>query len=359
VSEFKISRWEQSSILYVYSQRRSLDMNPEYQRQGDIWPEEKRQLLVDSVLNGFDVPKFYVHELQPPRKVKGQNVNYAIVDGKQRLSALWDFIDGRFSLDTDFELIADKRVKAGGMTYAELASEYPDLKIKFDGTSLAIISIQTDDVELIEEMFTRLNEAAPLNAAEKRNAFGGPMPKTIRAVARTPFFAETLPFGNKRYRHFDLAAKFLQAEHRDRVVDTKKVYLDEFVKGFRGRRQAGADKLGGLTKAVLEDARAIFRPNDPLLRRVGTIVVYYHLLRLARREDAVTAITRDMLEAFEEVRLENRRVAEVEISKANYDWLEFDRLNQTPNDQYAIDLRLDILSAFLQDQYGLPALSYK
>ena len=63
------------------------------------------------------------------------------------------------------------------MTYSDLGFKYPLLKARFDATSLSVISVRTEDIELIEDMFSRLNEAVPLNAPEKRNAFGGPLPK--------------------------------------------------------------------------------------------------------------------------------------------------------------------------------------
>jgi hypothetical protein len=73
-------------------------------------------------------------------------------------------------------------------------------------------------------------EAVPLSAAEKRNALPGPLPAEIRTVAKRDFFLKNLPFTNSRYRHFDLAAKFLLTEEVEKITDTKKVYLDAFVR---------------------------------------------------------------------------------------------------------------------------------
>jgi hypothetical protein len=39
-------------------------------------------------------------------------------------------------------------------------------------------------------MFSRLNEAVPLNAAEKRSAIGGPMALAIREISEHSFFNE-------------------------------------------------------------------------------------------------------------------------------------------------------------------------
>ena len=58
---------QQSTILYLYSDRKHIKIDPEYQRMGDIWTIEKRQLLIDSILNGFDIPKIYFHKHSPPK----------------------------------------------------------------------------------------------------------------------------------------------------------------------------------------------------------------------------------------------------------------------------------------------------
>ena len=233
MSDFRLGTVPSSSILHLYSLRDSIWFDPAYQRMSDIWPLEKRQLLIDSIINGYDVPKFYFHEFFPAKLVNGKKFKYAIVDGKQRLETIFSFIEGRFALDPEMEFIADPDLHIGGLTYAELAREYPDLKTRFDGFVLPIISILTEDTELIEDMFSRLNEAVPLNAAEKRNALGGAVPPAIRHLAKHKFFVNKLPFDNRRYRHFDLATKFLYLAERKQLTDTKKVYLDEFVKAHR------------------------------------------------------------------------------------------------------------------------------
>jgi hypothetical protein len=58
---------------------------------------------------------------------------------------------------------------------------------------------RTDDIELIEDMFSRLNEAVPLNAPEKHHASGGPMPQAIKAVSDHAFFKKHGPFEDRRF----------------------------------------------------------------------------------------------------------------------------------------------------------------
>jgi hypothetical protein len=341
--KFELSELRSATVWNLYRMRDRIQIDPDYQRMSDIWTLDKRQLLVDTILNDFDIPKLYLHKFKEPLKKRGRLYDYAIIDGKQRLETMWAFIDGKVALAPDFEYFKDSNVKAGNMTYAELGKEYPDLKVQFDSFSLTAINIETDDLEMIEEMFSRLNESAPLTAPEKRNAYGGPLPDAIRKLAKEAFFESDLPFPNRRYRHFDLAAKFLYAESERKVMDTKKVYLDKFVAGY-------ADKPRAKLPAFFKDAKdnvgrmaAIFTQRDFLLRQVGMVLLYYHLFRLANEQGWEKEITRKKLADFDKLRETNRKNAEQNITDANYNLIEFDRFSQSPNDGFAIKFRLKIL----------------
>ena len=324
-----------------------------------LW--KKRQLLIDSIINGFDVPKLYFHEFVPFKQKGSSKYRYAIIDGKQRLQTIWDFIDGKITLADDFKYLRDKSVKAEGLTYTDLAANYPQIKSRFDGYSLPIMTIRTDDLDTIEDMFLRLNEAVPLNAPEKRSAFGGPMPSAIREVAKHLFFKRHVPFPDKRYRHRDMAAKFAFIEFSDKIVNTKKVDLDASVKNFKKWRAGNQKKASAAaivqlrtkTEKTMTAMTSVFKAKDPLLRQVGMITLYYYLFRFVKQRK-VGRISRDMLIAFEKTRDENRTLVE-QTSEANTrvdsNLVAFDRHSQTPNDAYAIRDRLEIILKFFKKKF--------
>ena len=81
---------------------------------------------------------------------------------------------------SNFEVTSEKCLKS---------SIVPQSLSKIAKTSKKIQqSIETNENDLIEELFSRLNEAVPLNAPEKRNAFGGVVAKSIRDLAKHSFF---------------------------------------------------------------------------------------------------------------------------------------------------------------------------
>lgn len=352
MSTIRTTLLPQSTILRMYSERNAIQVDPEYQRMSEVWTEEKRQLLIDSLLNDFDLPKIYFHEfLSGKTLADGRKVKYSIIDGRQRLETIWKFIDGDFPLGDDFKLFADPSVDAKGMTYSELAQNHPLLRIRFDSYSLPIYVISTDDLDLIEEMFLRLNEAVPLNAAEKRNAFGGPVAKAIREVSAHPFFVKKVRFSNKRYQFREMAARMMFLSTTLEIVDTKKAYLDTFVKSFKNAKDRERKQIQNLqdsVESILEKMAKIFTDKDPLLSTQSMPVIYFLIYRAALSQGWASSVTRNLFLEFDKKRKENREIAETEIAAANYDLLEFDRMSlQGTSDALSINFRFNVLRKFI------------
>ena len=55
---FKIFQ-ETKTIKWLNHYQETIDFSPSYQRLGRLWKRDQKQLLADSILNGFDIPKFY------------------------------------------------------------------------------------------------------------------------------------------------------------------------------------------------------------------------------------------------------------------------------------------------------------
>jgi len=352
------------------------ELQPSYQRQSDVWGEEKRQLFIDSLLNGYDVPKLYFHRL--PRAKTPAPV-FAIVDGKQRLEAIRAFLKNEFALSQDFvdvEAESESHASiAGGKTYTELTQEHPALAGRLMERSLDVVVIETPDVEIIEELFSRLNEAVPLNAPEKRNAFGGAMPPIIRRLVRShPFFVDRLPIENTRYRQYDLVTKFLFLTEKNDFAATKKRALDDFVRNYRddsggAKKKAEAERLAKRTTGVLDRMAGTFEPQDELLTSVGLVTVYYMAFLFATTDAGLRAnLTHDQLVAFDHVRRQNRLLLRKEQAaiasgkppktklSIRRDLAIFDRLMQSPNDGQALEYRFRILKSFLEHKQFRDAL---
>ena len=331
--------------------RSAIEEHPPYQRESAVWSLDKQQLFIDSLLNGYDVPKIYLHDLrgEHPTKV------YAIVDGKQRLTTIWAYLQDAFPLAADFriepgnlpDLPPDARTPVGAVRFSQLDDAWQRVLTQ---TYLSVVLIRDASEEDIEDLFSRLNNGEALNAAERRNALGGDMAKLIREVARRPFFLECLHFSNGRLQHLDLAARLLaiEAARRDDVPglpDLGAKALDAFVSSHR---QLAVDERAALNDGIdasLAILARVFEPADPLLASPAQALLHHLFLRSVfdRRPSAADAArVRDFLEAFHQ-----RRSAALELPEDTRDGalVEFSRLMQHGVEPRNIEQRLGILHA--------------
>jgi hypothetical protein len=112
-----------------------VDFNVEYQRD-HVWSLEDKIALIDSIFNHVDIGKFVF--VQRDFRVEGKI--YEILDGKQRLTAICEFVEGRF--------------KYNGYTFAELSS-YD--KNRFENHSIAWGYLERPTKRAIFETFIKLN----------------------------------------------------------------------------------------------------------------------------------------------------------------------------------------------------------
>jgi uncharacterized protein with ParB-like and HNH nuclease domain len=94
-AEMKTSLDEKSvSQLVELFKNKMLAPNPEYQR-GAVWSDTQKKKLIDSVLRGYQLPLIYLHHIV--RDVAGhRREDFEIIDGQQRINALYEFSEGAF-----------------------------------------------------------------------------------------------------------------------------------------------------------------------------------------------------------------------------------------------------------------------
>ncbi len=342
---------KKSSISYVYSIKNKINISPEYQRQGDLWNLEKKQLFLDSILTNFDIPKLYLHILTKPYTLQKNKILYAVIDGRQRLETLWSFIENEFPLGELQIEYRKKTIDLTGLTYQDMAERYPTLVELFDDYSLPLIGVKTidDDQDPIEDMFSRLNEAVSINAPEKRNAIGGKLVKLIREIALHDFFTNAVTIPNKRYQHYEVVVRLLYLEYCIRngeINDTKKSNLDQFAKDYKNKSLDS--KISDTVDSALSSMTHIFDTNDKLLGSQARIPIYYLLFREGKMQNILKNITREKIFSFVKKVEKNKENGKISIRLTKQDLTEYDRLTiQGTNDASSIRTRFHIIARHL------------
>lgn len=141
--------------------RQLLEMDPPYQRRS-VWNQRYREDFIETILLGYPAPSIFLHEDIDP----DGNQSYAVVDGKQRLTAVIDFAANQFPTrdDPSVKLPSDLH----GTYFKDL-----DAKVRkaFFGYEFTIEYVPTTDEVLISEVFDRINRnVARLTRQELRHA---------------------------------------------------------------------------------------------------------------------------------------------------------------------------------------------
>ena len=351
---FQILKLESKPLLWWATQRGKIDRKPDYQREGRLWSRADKAFLIDSILNGYDIPKIYMADFTVGiPKLNRKSLPYAIIDGKQRLEAIFDFFEGKLILDDEFVFQADPKLKLAGLGYPELSKLYPEVADVFNTWPLSVVHVVTDEQEKIDELFVRLNRSKPLTGAEIRNAMAGPVTEVNRLLIQHELFRSSISFPTKRAQDKNAATKLLIFEYNDKPVETKKASLDKFT--IQAKKDKERIELSSRRVIdTLDRMSEIFLPKDPLLRSAGVFPVYYWFIR--ENDSKQDPYVREFLNAFERSRKENREKANNPATAAGADneLLTFDRFNRSTDDERSHLERHKILARRFKEYLSRP-----
>ncbi|PPA83584.1 hypothetical protein C4A75_14660 [Brevibacillus laterosporus] len=164
---------------------------PTYQRKGDVWSIEKKAFLIDTILKNYPIPPIFLHS---ETNLETGKTKYNVIDGKQRLNAIVQFIEDKIYLPENFGDDKYGSEELNGLKFSEIPSGSP-FKKNFWTYSIPIEYIDTADLEVINRIFDRLNRnGEPLNNQELRNAKynDSKLMQLIRELTQLPFWKEQL-----------------------------------------------------------------------------------------------------------------------------------------------------------------------
>lgn len=138
--------------------KKTIVLDPDFQREF-VWSPKQKSELIESVLMGIPLPLIYL--------VEREDGKLAVVDGRQRLTTFFDFLDGKFRL-SELRILKDISNKK----FNELDGKYQKFQSDFEDFQLIVQTIKPPTPDRIKfDIFDRVNRGGTnLNNQEMRNA---------------------------------------------------------------------------------------------------------------------------------------------------------------------------------------------
>lgn len=160
------------SLFHEYDLLGKFNYDPVYQRDNNIWGRVEKEFLIDTIFKNFPMPPIFLEQ-----KIKNGVTTYDVIDGKQRLTAIKDFINNEISLPKNFSEDDYGYKELNGKFFKEITEMAEDDRViaeflnVFWSYDLGIEYISMPDREVVKNIFDRLNRNGKrLNPAELRKA---------------------------------------------------------------------------------------------------------------------------------------------------------------------------------------------
>jgi hypothetical protein len=264
-------RWDNWSLSALNLKRQRINTNPDYQRPA-VWSKDKKQLLIDSILRDLDVPKIYLRRT-------GRNPDtYEVIDGQQRIRAIWEFFDNGYALSKEAP-----PVNGHGIASTRYEDLPYNLKEHFNVYQLMVVTVDCDDENQIKDMFVRLQRGERLTAAEIRHAIPGNMQQVCVDLATHQFY-KSCKFLNTRYAYEQVAAQMLLLEMNGSATSVTNKVLDSRY-GELARypfTQGEGAKTVKRVKRNLDFLSRVFLERSPELSRYVSLTLYQLVSQLQK-----------------------------------------------------------------------------
>ena len=217
-----------------------------YQRKSNVWSDDKRSFLIDSILKNYPMPAIF---MRPIIDADGKT-QYDIVDGKQRLQAIINFIEGETFLTSYFaedsfvgEENRDAAEKIAGKICSEIKAEgSTDYVKQFWTYTLQIEYLYDDNTDLISSVFDRLNRnGEPLNPQELRKAryANAPIMAVVQKLTENDYWKDKLErLKIERMEDEEFVSELLFLILDKKVLDSTPETLDQKYNQYKNSTEA-------------------------------------------------------------------------------------------------------------------------
>lgn len=267
--------WTVKNLKSMYDGKHTLQMDHVIQRQSGQWDGDrlKKSLLIHSILANYPVPPVYCLK----EAISEKDYSYSILDGKQRLTTIFDYIDGRYPLDTETPSVTidDTVYELGGKYFTDLDTECQQELLRFKFT---IYGFEDADDDLIEEIFFRLNNSTPLSKPQKAMPLCGvENAKFIKSILSDRFFSDICQFSALQRRKSDDMCTLLQSmmllDNRYEGYEFSSISADEIMRYAASIKNNYSEEQKNRLYDIIDYLEKVFPEKDKMLKKINIPIV--------------------------------------------------------------------------------------
>ena len=272
--------WTVKNLKSMYDEKETLSFNHPIQRQSAQWDNEQQSLLIHSMLANFPVPAVYVHKTESIEvDAKGKHsYTYSVLDGKQRMTTVFSFINGEYALSEDIPdvEIEDVTYEIAGKYFEDLDEDVQQEILRFRFNIQAFEDV-TD--EMIEDIFFRLNNSTPLTKSQKaRPLMGVENSIFINDILAGTFFTEKCTFSKMQLKRSDDMCTLLQGmmllDNKYRDYDFNSISADEVMNYSQYIKNNYPDECKDRLKRIIGFLNNVFYMKDKNLKKVNIPILF-------------------------------------------------------------------------------------
>ncbi len=180
-----------------------LDLDPPYQRRS-VWSQSYKDYFIDTLLLNYPAPAIFLFEDIDERGA----AHYSVVDGKQRLSTIFEFLENVFPVSD-----TASRATLRGLYFGDFP---PDAKRELYQYQFSIEYLPTTEEGALNNIFDRINRnVARLTPQELRHArFSGDFAARVETLTdyldeNTPNFPRIAAASRRQMKDAEMVAQLL------------------------------------------------------------------------------------------------------------------------------------------------------
>lgn len=272
--------------------RESIIFTHKLQRREGVWSKQSKSLLIDSLLRGYPVNPVYTV----------MDEKQAVIDGVQRLSTCYSYINDGFSLSKNLEpiTIGENTYEIAGKKFSKLDDVVKD---ELMSAQIQVYEITDYTDKEVRTMFSRLNGGKPLNTAQKMTPdMSDELSIIINEIISHPFFEKALTSAQlKSSVDLSIAIEILMLSEMTNEYDFgsfSKTDREKFVQYYNDKVNLGKVEI---IKQALDKLNETFDDEVKIPKTSLSFIVYsyYRCIKDKKSTTKLTEIAKRFLDEYD------------------------------------------------------------